>query len=141
MHEPVTVFCRHRRDQRGIAMPLIVPGLEVLVLSGDVLSGLTVGDAGAYLAEIIVESGGTVIDTGISTSGHLELDPGAVAIGVVNSGGSVSVDGAVLSDTQVGSGGNVAVGSGGVAINTTLSGIPNAFLGSAVLYVGAGGQA
>src|SRR5262249_13459198 len=107
MHEPVTGFCRDRRDQRGIAMPLIVPGLEVLVLSGDVLSGLTVGDAGAYAAEIVVESGGTVIDTGISTSGYLELDPGAVAIGVVDTGGKVLVDGAVLSDTQVATGGVV----------------------------------
>src|SRR5262249_17498226 len=74
-------------QERGIEMAFIYPGLEIVVASGDVFSGLTVGNAGEFAAEIIVESGGTVIDTGISTSGYLGLDPGAVAIGVVNSGG------------------------------------------------------
>src|SRR5262245_42203958 len=121
-------------------MAVIIPGFEVLVNSGDVLSGLTVGDEGAYLADIIVQSGGTVIDTGISTSGNLELEPGAVAIGTVNSGGTVVVDGAVLSETQIAASGTIDVVAGGVAINTTLSG-GNTVLGSAMLDIGAGGVA
>jgi hypothetical protein len=39
----------------------------VLVTSGVVFSGLTVGAYGACLLRIEVQSGGTVIDTGVST--------------------------------------------------------------------------
>ena len=53
-------------------MAIIIPGWQVLAMSGDVFSGLTVGASGAYLADIVVESGGTVIDTVVSTSGYLE---------------------------------------------------------------------
>jgi hypothetical protein len=51
---------------RGIAMALSIPGWDIVVQSGDVLSGLTVGAYGAYLLSIEVQSGGTVIDTGVS---------------------------------------------------------------------------
>src|SRR5215470_3299327 len=103
-------------------MAIIIPGWQVLVMSGDVFSGLTVGVSGAYLADIVVESGGTVIDTGVSYQGELQLLPGAVAIGTVDSGGTVTVDGAVISDTQVTSGGAIGVASGGEAIDTTIRG-------------------
>src|SRR5262249_13485869 len=119
-------------------MAIIIPGWQVLVMSGDVFSGLTVGLSGGYLADIVVESGGMVIDTAVSTSGYLELDPGAVAIGTVNSAGAVLVDGAVLSDTLVLSG-TVGVESGGMAIDTVLSGsVAPLLYGSANL--GAGGS-
>ena len=49
-------------------MAIIIPGWQVLVMSGEVFSGLTVGLSGAYLADIVVESGGMVIDTVVSTS-------------------------------------------------------------------------
>lgn len=112
-------------SRREFAMAFIFPGSEVLVSSGDVLSGLSIGIDSDYPG-ILVESGGTIIDT-FSTSGYINLDPGAVAIGVVDSGGSISVDGAVLSNTQVVISGTpgfipVVVSSGGVAIDTTLQG-------------------
>jgi hypothetical protein len=43
-------------------MPANIPGLAVLIFSGDVLNGLTVGDARAYAAEIVVVSGRMLID-------------------------------------------------------------------------------
>jgi hypothetical protein len=49
-------------------MPANIPGLALLIFWGDVLSGLTVGDARAYAAEIVVESGRTLIDIGFSTT-------------------------------------------------------------------------
>jgi hypothetical protein len=48
---------------RGIAMALSIPGRDIVVQSGDVFSGLTVGAYGAYFLSIEVQSGGTVIDT------------------------------------------------------------------------------
>jgi hypothetical protein len=46
-------------------MALSIPGWDIVVQSGDVFSGLTVGAYGAYFLSIEVQSGGTVIDTGV----------------------------------------------------------------------------
>lgn len=53
-------------------MSIIIPGWQILVTSGDVFNGLTVGASRAYLVDIVVQSGGAVIDTGVSVSGLLD---------------------------------------------------------------------
>ena len=47
-------------------MSFIIPGWQVRVTSGDLFSGLTVGAYGAYFLRVEVQSGGAVIDTGVS---------------------------------------------------------------------------
>src|SRR5262249_35427973 len=87
---------------------------EVIVESGDVLSGLTAG-------VIYVTSGGTVINTQVLDRGYLEVDSGAVAIGTFNDWGLVEVYGGVVSGTQAVAG-TINLVAFGEAIGTTLSG-------------------
>src|SRR5215475_15663438 len=103
---------------------------EVIVESGDVLSGLTAG-------VVYVTSGGTVINTQVLDRGYLEVDSGAVAISTFCDWGLVEVYGGVVSGTQAVAGtinvlgeaigttlwgtGNQVISAGGVAIGTTVS--------------------
>ena len=101
-------------------MVVFYPG-EVIVESGDVISGLAAGDMESDIA-IYVLSGGTVVNTDVFDEGQLIVESGAAAIGTYCSLGMVEDYGGVISNT-VAVAGELAITlrSGGEAIDTTLS--------------------